>query len=52
MGRFDRAYPPDRWPAVTVGRRGDLDPGIDADLIAELDRRPEGTWVAVGIAIR
>jgi hypothetical protein len=52
MGWFDRAYPPDQWPAVTVGRRGDLDPEIDADLLAELDQRPEGTWVAFGIAIR
>jgi hypothetical protein len=50
-GWFTRAYGPHQW-AVTVGRRPDLDPDIDADLIAELDNRPEGTWVAYGIAYR
>jgi hypothetical protein len=51
-GWFDRAYPPDQWPAITVGGRADLDPEIDADLITELDKRPEGSWVAFGIAYR
>ncbi|WP_131735734.1 hypothetical protein [Actinomadura roseirufa] len=50
-GWFARAFQPAQY-ALTVGRRHDLDPDIDADLIRDLDARPDGTWIAFGIAYR
>ncbi|GAA2108980.1 hypothetical protein [Actinomadura alba] len=50
-GWFARAFAPAQW-ALRLGRRDELDVDIDADLIDELNARPEGTWIAYGVAYR